>query len=229
MINKYQVYKAFEMGESSGKKLMFQLDKENDILLDPDTGETVCDVDTFVRVLRKEKHCDFEVIYSEHVSLTTTYRCKQCGTVIFGGDDERFDPNLKCPGCGGYKTQLEFWTGEEIQKDINKQHTIEQLIQAQKLQDEMYERIEQRNGLNDWEIWKKKYYGKKHFFEFSLECCNLFHSGLKGLNFHITHGKKDTDGVGYICKDFFRIPLSLYAIYIQWIVPIRYRKQLHNI
>lgn len=229
MINKHHVYTAFEMGEKAEKKLMFQLDKENDLLLDSDTGEKVCDVDTFVRVLRKNNHCDFEVIYSEHVSLQTVYRCNQCGTVIFGGDDERFDPNLKCPDCGNYKTSLEFWTGEQIKKDPEKQKAIDCFIQAQKDMDECYERMERRHGLYDWEIWQKKYYGKKHFFEFSLECCNLFRSGLKGLNFRITHGIKDADRVSYICKNFFRIPLSLYSIYLQWIFPIFHRKKLHNV
>lgn len=220
MISKYSVYRVFELAEEKGEKIIFRLDKATDSLYDSDTDEYVCSIETYMDYLAKKLHCNFEVLYSEHGTLTTIYRCKECGTVIFGGDDERWDPNLKCPGCGGYETRLEYWTGEDIKNSPEKQKEIEGIIQAQKDMDAVYARREKRNGLNDWEIWVKKFYGKMHLLTVSLECSNLFYSGLKGLNLHFSkYSKESKNDIAYTSDWFKRIPLSPYAFYIQCIFP----------
>lgn len=217
MISKYEL-----------KKL---LEKSDIYTVDSDTEEikynnlTVCTLDQLIQKMREEEHCDFESIYYEHATLTDIFRCRQCGTVIFGGDDvQRYDPDCRCPVCchDDSVCHNNYWSGEDIAADPEKQKYIDALISMQEEMDLAEERRRHRNGLFDWEIWKKQIYGKKHFFEFSLECSNLFHTGLKGLNFKIMYGEKDIDGL-YIYKKSFRIPLSLYAIYIQWIVPKIYK------
>lgn len=224
MITKYDVYRSFEkieqeVQESNGQiPFQFKLDKENDVFVDKDTGEVACTVDQFLTSVRKSHHCDFEVIYSEHVSLTTIYRCKDCGAVIFAGDDERWDPRLECPSCGGYHTSLEWWSAKEIEEDPEKQKMIEFYIQMQKDMDEMYARVERRNGLHDWEIWKKKFRSKKSMLELNLVCLNLFSTGLKGLSLEVSYwGKENVEDLTYTRDKYIKIPLSPYAVYLKWL------------
>ena len=126
MISKYDVIRAFEMADKKGEKLAMYLSEDKNSLMDTETGEFVCSMDTYVDYMRKKLHCDFECIYHEHASLTTIYRCKECGTVIFTGDDEHYDPNLKCPTCSDYHHWSgEFWTKEEIEADEDKQKAIQ--------------------------------------------------------------------------------------------------------
>ena len=124
MISKYDVIRAFEMADKKGEKLAMCLSEDKNSLLETETGEYVCSMDTYLDYMRKELHCDFECIYHDHASLTTIYRCKECGAVIFSGDDERYDPNLKCPVCAGYN-HGDFWTKEEIEADEKKQKEIQ--------------------------------------------------------------------------------------------------------
>ena len=204
--------------ETSNPDFHYYLD--GDLIKSIETDITITNVDEMVGFLRKKFHCDFEVIYHEHGSLTTIYRCSECGTVIFGGDDERWDPNLCCPVCSDYKPSLKYWTGEEIANDPKKQEYVNDTIKAQDRMNAMYERIRQRGGLHDWELWKKNIKLKNYHFTLSLECLDYFSTGLKGLNFHIIIfvREKDSD-ISFVGKHFIRIPLSFYAIYIQWIFP----------
>lgn len=220
MVTRYDCIKALEKNKNND--LWCYYDKDADCIRDSKTNEEVCSLDVFVEYMAKKMHCNFEVIYSEHVSLTTIYRCKECGTVIFGGDDERWDPNLKCPHCSDYKPHTEFWDIDDINKDPEKQRAIEEIIKDQEWLDERDRRVESRNGLNDWEIWKKKFYFKNKtvMYEVSLECSNLFETGLKGLNLHISKfAAKKGDNIGLYGRWFKRIPLSPYAFYLQCIFP----------
>ena len=209
MISNYDVIKAFKKANSD--EVGYKLDDAEKNIVNIKTGEIVCTVDEYVCFMRKKLHCDFEVIYQEHVSLEVVYRCKECGTIIFGGDDERYDSNLSCPHCGEYKTSLKYWTQEEIDADISKKEQIETLKQMQKYSDEYNERVQRRKKL-DSEIWKKTISTKNGQIKFSLECVNLFSCGLKGLEFKITSWKdKLKDGFLTWDKDYY-IPLSFFAI-----------------
>ena len=221
MFSKYDVIKAFKKQnpDAVGYKLS---DDEKDIV-SLKTGAIVFSVDEYVDFLRKKYHCDFECIYHEHGSLTTIYRCRECGTVIFGGDDERYDPNLCCPDCGNYKTSLEFWTQTEIDADENKQKAINAYHEFMREMHEQNLRYQKR-GLQDWEIWKKDFKTKSGRLEFSLECNNLFRTGLKGLRFEITKWKCDGDGFYKWEKEYY-IPLSPFAFRI-WIHKRNRRKEI---
>lgn len=234
MITKYMVYRFLETAEreaagSGGKtKLDYELDTKEDVIRSKETHEVICTVDEYVSILRRKNHCDFEAIYDDHACLSTIYRCKECGAVIFGGDDERWDPNLECPSCGGYKTSLEWWSGEDIKNDPEKQKMIEFFIGLQKDMDEVYERRKRRNGLNDWEIWKKKFKNKKRLLEITLTCCNLFTTGLKGLSIEFAYySRKKPDDLGYTRDKYLKVPLSPYAVYMWWIHrrTVRYSKK----
>ena len=223
MISVNDVIKTFERLEREGKQGELKLNEDKSGLVVSDTGEYICSIDTYAQHLREKLHCDFEVIYEDHASLRVVFRCKECGTVIFARDDEDYDPNLRCPTCGGYDTYFEYWTKEDIDSDKSKQDTIRSLRMMQQYMIESQRRRKKR-GLNDWEIWKKEVQFKKCRRTFSLECCDLFNgkkgpARLKGLNLHITRWEKDKDGIGYYGKKYTRIPLSPHAVYLFWILP----------
>ena len=174
-------------------------------------------LDTFIQCYWKQFGESFESIYYEHVSLENVLRCTECGTVIFTREDEDYDPHLKCPTCTDYKTHFKYWTKEDIESDEEKQATINFFKEMTEMQIESYKRIEKRNGKYDWQIAKKKFYGKKLFLSFVLECDNITKSYLKGLRLKIDIGGRENDDVGYAIKHFFTIPLSWSQFYIQFI------------
>lgn len=102
MISKSDVIRALSRAKKEGRDMEIALSEDKKSILDIQTGEAICSVDTYVAYLRRKLHCDFECIFYDRVDLTTIYRCNECGTVIFTGDDERYDPNLRCPVCAGY-------------------------------------------------------------------------------------------------------------------------------
>lgn len=225
MISRYDLYRAFELDEEQGSKSEMRLDKENNQLISKETGEVICSIDSYVNYLRKKHHCDFEVIYNDHACLTTIYRCNECGTVIFGGDDERWDPNLKCPGCSEYKTFLEYWTGIDIENDPQKQKEIEGIIKMQEYMDECDKRHSQR-GLYDWQLYKKTIRGKKYGCNIEFKIDNITNKRkLKGLEVSFDFMKKEDDRGGYMHSKNITIPLSTQSIYIRYIYP--YSQKCH--
>ena len=222
MVNQYDVIRWFKKQDANEMK--YKLDESEKNVINIETGKSICSVAEYTQFLRAKLHCDFEVVYCEHATLDTVYRCNECGTVIFGGDDERYDPNLCCPTCGDYQTSLEFWTKEEIEADEKKQNTFKYFEFMTKERNAQYERKKKR-GLNDWEIWKTYFKTKKGRIELSLECNNLFHSGLKGLHFEITKWKKEADGCGLIWEKEYYIPLTIYS-FKMWLHKRKFRKEL---
>lgn len=230
LISKYDVIQTFKKAKKEGRQLAMYLSEDNKNLIETDTDKVVCSLDTYLDFLRKKLHCNFECIYHEHVSLVTIYRCKDCGTVIFGGDDEfTYDPNLKCPTCGNYKTHLEYWTKEEIDKDEKKQKTITLYEDMTREEIEMEKRRQARGGKYDWQIWNKQIYGKKRYWRFELQDFGR-QLGVSKLNpnykrpwykcnleFTIDTGKKD--GISYSVTKHYRIPLAPYSFYLQFIFP----------
>lgn len=219
MISVYDVKKAWRNADA--EKHGYCLDETEEHIINPKTGEALCTVEEYTQFMRKKLHCDFECIYHEHASLTTIYRCKECGTVIFGGDDEeRYDPLLKCPTCGDYKTSLSFWTHEEIEGDEQKQNTLkfyENMMKEMKAQAER----KKKRGLCDWEICKFSRKTRTGRVDIALECDNLFHSGLKGLHSKITKWRHEDNNSSLIWEKDYYIPLSLQAVKV-W----RYRRRL---
>lgn len=163
-------------------------------------------------------HCDFECIHHCHVSLETTLRCRECGTVIFSRDDEEYDHNLCCPTCGGYETHFKYWTKEEIENDTQKADTIKFLEEWTKEENEAYERRKRRKGKYDSEIWNWTIRGKKHGVKFELKCDNLFKHGLNGLYFRINWMERDDCG-WFVYRKWWEIPLSI--SYLKLMIRIR--------
>lgn len=64
----------------------------------------------------------------------------------------------------------------------------------------------------DWQIWKGRIKLPNRAIYFDLECDNLFKTKLKGLRLIIHWAHKD--GIRYIYKKHFRIPLSWSALKI---------------
>ena len=96
---------------------------------------------------------------------------------------------------------------------------------------EAYKRREARGGLYDWEIWKKKIYGKKRYWGFELQDfgrklgVSKINPNYKrpwykcNLELTIDTGKKDEDSIGYSVTKHYRIPLAPYSFYIQFVYP----------
>ena len=228
MINIYDLKRSIKAAEQKGHELWFKLSDDENSILDSKTGEYICKTETYLQHLREKLHCDFENIYYEHASLTNIYRCRQCGTVIFGGDDERFNPNERCPTCCNDPsvTWNEYWTKEEIDSDPEKQKTIQAYIKEQARMDREYKRREARGGLYDFERSKKKFTTKKHGY--TVRRINYGYDGDTGKTckpadrfIEIAIWNKD-DGIH---QKTITIPLSFYAIWIRWIYP--YSRKCH--
>lgn len=217
MISRYDVINAFEDEMKKGNT-EYSYDRETDMIKGKD-GKDICSLDEFMPVIRRKNHCNFESIYYCHATLDNVYRCLECGTVIFGGDDERYDPACRCPTCSNDNSVCRntWWSADEIKNEPEKQQFIEGLIEQQRIMNEIEERRRKRGGKSDSEIWIKEYRGKKHYLEFKLECNNLFLTKLKGLKFVIRHSEKDYENdFGYFWKRDYVIPLSISAAIWQW-------------
>lgn len=225
MISEYDVIRQFRRAEKEGEDLSLKLSEDEKSLVDSTTREYVCSVRTFTEELRKKEHCDFESIYYEHATLTDVYRCRQCGTVIFGGDDEyHYNPNEKCPTCCNDPSVChnEYWTKEQIDSDPEKQKTIQFLIDEQARKNREYERSKKRNGLYDWQRWQKKFKTKKHGYEITYICF-----GYDGDLGKVPKGRKADRYLeidrwnldDYIMNHRVQIPLNWHNIYCRWIYP----------
>lgn len=210
MISEYDVKQVAKKREDC----WFSVDENNNVI-NKETGETVCTVSELTQIFRKKMHCDFEVVYSCHPTLEVVYRCKECGTVIFASDDEYYDPNLKCPTCGEYKTWFKFWTADDIAKDEEKQKAIKAYEAMQREQVEADKRYFKRGRKYDWQIWSGRIKLPNRAIYLDLECDNLFRTKLKGLRLKFHWAHKDKDGMGYIYKKHFTLPLSWSALKIQ--------------
>ena len=232
MINEYIVRSAFKKAKLEGRSLAMYMNEEGTKLFDSETNEFVCTIETYIKYLREELHCDFEVVYYEHATLDEVLRCKQCGTVIFTGDDERYDPNLCCPGCGEYKTSLVYWTGEEIEQDEAKRKTIEMYEEFSRQQKIEYERRKRRGGLYDWQLIDKTKFFKKFAVHIELEDFGHPWDGEKNykpwwkrmIQFRFSFAKKDDD-ISYSTKWKIEIPLSPYSWYIKYRIWKKRRKK----
>lgn len=202
MLSQYDIIRYAKNSETC----WFRIDDEKNVI-DKETENIVCSLETLTQFFREKMHCDFECIHSCHGTLDTTLRCKECGTVIFSRDDEDYDPYLCCPTCGGYETHFEYWTKEEIDRDIKKANTIKWLEDWTREENEAYERRQRRKGKYDSEIWNWTIRGKKHGVKFELKCDNLFKTGLKGLHFVINW--MDRDDGWFIYRKWWKIPLSI--------------------
>lgn len=203
MIHEQDVIKALEKGVSN--KCVLDAEKRN--IIEKDTGKLVIPISIYVLNLRKQYHCNFDVLCA--LPNLTVYQCRDCGTVVF---DTINDETLTCPYCkllenssNNQKLQLkdieiEYWTPDEIKKDKEKQHKIDEYKEIKMEQLRKEKRIRDR-GLLDSEIWKTKIDFKKSSVEVSIECLDLFKTGLKGLHLNVSRMKLNQ-------KKCWKIPLA---------------------
>lgn len=226
MLGKYDVKKFIETHQHLGNGTQVTLSEDRqDVMVN---GEKLCSVTDFTLHLRRELHCDFEEIWSCHASLDEVYRCRECGTVIFGGDDEfRYDPDERCPVCCNDPSVChnEYWTAEEIKNDKEKQKTIEAYEQMAKMEAEAEARRKARGGLYDWERWKHRIRTKRYVFTLEHLCFGWGKRVKKKQRFFriscsVWDGESYVRGCG---KGFsISIPLNFYTFYIAYIY--RYTK-----
>ena len=180
-------------------------------------GNYLCTLNRYLEIYRKHSGESFECIYDEHAFLQSVLRCTECGTVIFTYNDDRYEPHLKCPVCADYKTSFEYWTQDDINSDETKQNTLKFFKEMTDYKVEQDKRIKRR-GKYDWEIAVKKFYGKRIFLGFALECNNIIESYLKGLRLKIAIGKKES--LGYTVHKHIAIPLS----WSQFIICLKFKR-----
>lgn len=221
MISLYDIEQFYRKhGTANGLKLS----EDESGVLDAETGEYICSIETYLQYLREKNHCDFEEIWGCHATLQSTLRCRNCGTVIFASDDcWDYDPKLACPTCGGYDTHFEFWTQEQIDNDPVKKDSIQWMLDDTKRQNEEYERMKKRGGLYDWQRFIKKFRFKKFMLQISHICWGWGEKGRKkdryleiskwvrNENDMYEHGGKGSWTI--------KIPLNPYAAYLLWIFP----------
>ena len=150
MLSKYAVKEFFRKNKDN-PEIKITLDEKEENLVSKETGIFISTIDEYLHFMRKKFHCDFELVYEEHVSLIEILRCKECGTVIFTTEDNDYDPRLCCPTCGGYNTWFEYWTADDIKNDPNKQEAIQHFEQMQKSQIE----AEKHSNYYDYKPKKK--------------------------------------------------------------------------
>lgn len=215
MVNDYQIKTAI----NSIPELDFFYKKEDNSIRNRADNSFICSFETYSKNYRKLTGQSFDCIYYCGGTLEEVLQCTECGTVIFSTEDyERYDPHLRCPTCTGYETYFEFWTKEDIEKDHEKQKTIELFKWLKNEEKETRELQKKRKGLTHWEIGKRTFCGKKRYIEVILECNDIRKSYLKGLRLHIRIGRKDRpDDLGYTIYHTIRIPLSWSQFYIQFI------------
>lgn len=213
MFSKYDAI-SYLRKNADNDKMPIGYNEETNCCYDKGNGEEICHIDTFVSHMRKKLHCDFDCIFHEHASLTTVYRCNECGAIIFSGDDERYDPNLVCPNCTDYP-HTDFWTKEEIENDEQKQRELNGLLEYARIIQESEERRERRGGLYDWQLARKKFFTKKHSYNFELKVDDITKSKVKGLELEIGIGENENPdkeyGI-YTVKHIFTIPLSFNSL-----------------
>lgn len=192
----------------------------DNVIIHTKNGEVTRPLEEFVVEYRKLDHCDFEHIFSDRASLLEIIRCRQCGTVIFTYNDERYDERLKCPTCGKYETSFKFYTKEEIESDPEKQKEIDFYIDWHKEQVEQSKRWLRRGKKYDWQLGKKTIKFKNRGIRIELECDNVCESYVKGLRLNIHILNRDKNSCGWIWGKQIRIPLSISNLKSE----IRYKK-----
>lgn len=222
MYTNYDIKKAMKNAIEKGET-DFTYNEETNKLYLKSTGEAVCSFETYAEWVREKAGCAFETVFYEHSTLQHIVRCKKCGTVVFTGDDERYEPQLKCPVCTTYKPRNSYWTREEIAKDPDKQQTITYYENWHKENKEVEERRQKRGGLYDWQRWQKKIYTKNHHIVITHECFGWGQKTWKKFRtLEIDDYARDGNGsfsMGCGMGHHWSIPLNAYAFYIKYIYP----------
>lgn len=206
---------------SEDPKCWFRI--EGDEVFARNSEKSYGNLEKFLINMRSIFHCNFESIYSD-ATLMNILRCKDCGTVIFTNSDAYDDPEPVCPTCSNSKIQYEYWTAEDIKKDVKKANTIEMFKTEMKERNEDYER-EKRTGLQFWQLMKKEKFSKdkKILKRYILE--RNGRKGIKGLKFIIEIYELHEDGFSYIYKKKIFIPLSFSALKLKIRLKKRMKKQ----
>lgn len=201
MVNIYDMREYIKKHPETGISV-----NQDDLVVNKE-GKILATLEEFTQEYRKIDHCDFECIFSDHVSLFVLFRCKECGTVIFSYEDERYDPKLKCPNCGDYETYFAYYTKEEIESNPNVKQEIDMYIRQHEEDIKFDERYKRRGGKYDWQLGSKNIKFKKFGVSLNLECDNVCDSHIKGLRLIVY--PLHPDGSSWIYGKKIHIPLSI--------------------
>lgn len=158
----------------------------------------------------KKNGMSFDCIFDAHWECMSMIRCTECGTVVrYSYDSEDYEPNFKCPTCTDYKTGYEYYTKEQIEKSDELKAIIDMYQDLGKNEQERSERRKQRNGLEDYQLCKRRHIRtKNNVYDIDLLIDSIENKNkLKGLRLEISKWKKVEDnGLSFVCNK--TIPLS---------------------
>lgn len=218
MIFNFQVINYLKSDKAKAKNLSYN--EEDEGIYENDTF--IANLDDFTEQLRKESHCSFETIYSD-VLLNTVLRCTECGTIIFTGDDELFDPDLCCPTCSDYYCHSEYFTKEEIENNPEKKELVKFYINTQKEENERQEwaekirakhRKKKKDYLTENDVCGTKICFGLYMINLKLYANARYWNKLSKLFLKIEIFKKDKkEDSFYFSTKFISIPITPKAIH----------------
>lgn len=151
-------------------------------------------LDDYEEIL-KSGGMSFEPIFSYDEKDKCVIRCIECGAVIETFNDERYEPEFRCPVCTNYKTNYKYYTKEEIEED----EELQKLIRMYEVMEEelVYEDERQKDskGLYDWELFKtlRVVAGDYIYYVQFIIDSRKNKNKLKGLNIKITKHLRNTE------------------------------------
>lgn len=135
---------------------------------------------------------DFTCVYCDYLGEFEILECNNCHAIIMVDNSYHYEPNLTCPCCTDYKTQYKYYTAQEIACDTLLQTGLNALKVSYQHDLEMEERIKKRNGLYDWELWKRYFIFKKYKYKVTILIDCITKSKIKGFNIRVDKFKKVT-------------------------------------
>lgn len=135
----------------------------------------------------KKHGMSFDCIYDAHWECMSVIKCTECGTVVKYYYDEYYEPNFRCPTCTNYKTGYEYYTKEQIEASDDLKAIIKMYEELEQMDRERYERKEKRNGLEDYQLSKRKRIKiKNNVYDFQLLIDSILNKNkLEGLRLEI--------------------------------------------
>lgn len=158
---------------------------------------------------------DFTCIYCDCFNEFQIFECNNCHAIILIDNNSMcsyYEPNMTCPCCTDYKTQYKYYTAQEVMSDFVLQTGLNTLKASHQHDIEMDKRIKKRNGLYDWELWKKTFTFKKHKYKITILIDDITKSKFKGFN---------------ICIDKYKIILTNDITMSEW-VSCKYLRKIYK-
>ena len=202
------------------KEVIEKISNIPELSYDPDTGLVKYQgwsipLEDLYRKYLKENGMSFKCICDVHWECMSLIECTECGTVIKEYYDEWYEPNFRCPVCTDYKTGYEFYTKEEIEASEELQAVINMYKGLNDTLKEQDERIQKRNGLEDYQLLKPRQIKiGNNVYRFSLLIDSITNKNkLQGLKLEISKFEKNDSLLELRKKKIIPLSKEAYVFY----------------